>query len=466
MNFNDLNIIPEILKAIKEENYIEPTPIQQKAIPVILQKSDILGLAQTGTGKTAAFAIPTLQLLKNEKDSKATDNNIKALIITPTRELALQIYESFTVYGRYLDLKYGVVYGGVSQKPQEEAIRNGVDILVATPGRLYDLMNQGIIKLDRISMLILDEADQMLDMGFIHEVKKIIAKTPIKKQSMLFSATMPAEIAKMSRSILIDPIKIAVSPEYSTVDTVKQFIYFVDKENKKNLLLYLLKDKSLESVLIFTRTKYSADKVVHQLGKANIPAKAIHGDKSQNNRQNALKSFKDKAVRVLVATDIAARGIDIDELTHVINYDLPNVPETYIHRIGRTGRAGMEGTSISFCDINEKELLVEIEKLIRMNITVINEHPYPITNINTTKSIAPTKMMAAEEIIETKEFDTKKYRMTANGTLKEKKSNYRGNKPRSNEKNQSEDKKLGKQRSNDTKKSNKPSFSKRSKNSK
>lgn len=450
MNFDDLRIIPEILKAIKEENYIEPTPIQQKAIPVILEKNDILGLAQTGTGKTAAFAIPTLQLLKNDMDRNATDSNIKTLIITPTRELALQIYESFTIYGKYLKLKYGVIYGGVSQKPQEVVIKNGVDILVATPGRLFDLMNQGIVKVDRISMLILDEADQMLDMGFINDVKKIVARTPIKKQTMLFSATMPAEIAKMSRTILIDPIKVAVAPEYSTVDTVKQFIYFVDKENKKNLLLHLLKDKSLESVLIFTRTKYSADKVVHQLGKANISGKAIHGDKSQNNRQNALKSFKNKELRVLVATDIAARGIDIDELTHVINYDLPNVPETYIHRIGRTGRAGANGVAISFCDINEKELLTEIEGLIRMKLTEISDHPYPLTKTHMTNAIAPKKMKAAEEIVETKHFDKKKYRMTASGTLKEKKSNFRGNRTKQKDTNPKED------RTSKTFRSNKP----------
>ncbi len=378
MQFSELNIMPAVLRALKEEEYELPTPIQEEAIPVILSGRDLLGCAQTGTGKTAAFAIPTLQLLSEEKVPQNEVKRIRALIITPTRELALQIYESFCTYGRYTSLSCCVIFGGVSQKPQEEKLQQGVDILIATPGRLLDLMNQNLVEIKHIKIFILDEADRMLDMGFIHDVNRIIAKTPVKKQTLLFSATIPPSIEEMSRKLLMNPVKIAVTPVSSTVDTIQQYLYYVDKENKKDLLLHLLKDSSITSVLVFTRTKHGADRVARQLEKANISAKAIHGDKSQGARQLALSHFKEKTLRVLVATDIAARGIDIDELSHVINYDLPEIPETYVHRIGRTGRAGLDGIAISFCDFDEKELLADIEKLIKKSVTEVKNHPYPL----------------------------------------------------------------------------------------
>ncbi len=378
MQFNELNIMPAILRALKEEEYEVPTPIQEEAIPVILSGRDLLGCAQTGTGKTAAFAIPTLQLLSEENIPRNEARRIRALIITPTRELALQIYESFCTYGKYTSLRCCVIFGGVSQKPQEEQLQQGVDILIATPGRLLDLMNQNLVDIKQIKIFILDEADRMLDMGFIHDVNKIIAKTPPKKQTLLFSATIPPSIEEMAKKILYYPRKIAVTPVSSTVDTIQQFLYYVDKENKKDLLLHLLKDKAITSVLVFTRTKHGADRVVKQLERSNINAKAIHGDKSQGARQQALSNFKNKSLRILVATDIAARGIDIDELSHVINYDLPEIPETYVHRIGRTGRAGLDGVAISFCDFDEKELLADIEKLIQKPLIEIKDHPYPL----------------------------------------------------------------------------------------
>ena len=373
MKFKDLNIIPSILKALENENYKEPTPIQEQAIPPILAGRDLLGCAQTGTGKTAAFAVPTLQRLS--KANTAAARPIRSLILTPTRELAIQIYESFRVYGRNTGLRAAVIYGGVSQKPQEQALKRGLDILVATPGRLADLMNQKLVDISQVEILTLDEADRMLDMGMIHEVKRIIAKTPDQKQTLFFSATMPPEIAEMSGSMLKNPVKIAVSPEKPTVEAIEQSVYFVNKENKRSLLLHLLKDPSIASALVFTRTKHGADRVMRDLLKANINANSIHGNKSQSARQLALKNFKNKQTRVLVATDIAARGLDIDELTHVINFDLPDVPETYIHRIGRTGRAGHNGISISFCDQEEKKSLVSIEKLCSVNITRVSNHP-------------------------------------------------------------------------------------------
>lgn len=423
MQFKELNIMPDILKALENENYTEPTPIQEKAIPAILSGRDLLGCAQTGTGKTAAFAIPTLQLLSEEKVYKNPQRNISALIITPTRELALQIYESFCTYGKYTKLKSCVVFGGVSQKPQEEALRQGVDILVATPGRLNDFIDQKLVNLKHLKIFILDEADRMLDMGFINDVKKIIAKTPVKKQTLLFSATMPPSIERMSNTILNNPAKIEVTPASSTVNTITQYLYYVDKENKKDLLLHILKDKSLESVLVFTRTKHGADRIIRQLAKAKVTAQAIHGDKSQNARQLALSNFKNKTVRILVATDIAARGIDIDELSHVINYDLPEVPETYVHRIGRTGRAGLGGVAISFCDFDEKPLLSDIENLIRKRITEVKDHPYPL--LNTTPSIKatqPRRESSKNASSQKAEAPVKKLRMTADGTLKEKRS--------------------------------------------
>ena len=382
LKFKDLNIIPSILKALEYENYVEPTPIQQQAIMPILEGRDLLGCAQTGTGKTAAFAVPTLQRLAASSSEHDRHRKIRSLILTPTRELAIQIYESFLTYGRFAGLRACVIFGGVSQKPQEHELKRGVDILVATPGRLNDLLQQGLVDLRYIQILTLDEADRMLDMGFIHDVKKIISRTPEDKQTLLFSATMPAEIAQMSRSLLRDPVKVSITPEKPAVESVEQSVYFVDRDNKRKLLTYLIKDEAIVSALVFTRTKHGADRVAKELLKNNINAQAIHGDKSQTARQLALRNFKNKKTRVLVATDIAARGLDIDELSHVINFDLPEVPETYVHRIGRTGRAGNTGISMSFCDFDEKKLLKEIEKLIGRQVPEVDAHPFPLL-INT-----------------------------------------------------------------------------------
>ncbi len=439
MTFKDLGIMPSILKALEESQYTIPTSIQEQAIPPILAGRDLLGCAQTGTGKTAAFAVPTLQRLSGfdsntgrinsvdkgdfggytGKDNSADKNNsegyenkdfddvnynsnsytrnlnsrtnslnnskpqnpkrvIRALVLTPTRELAMQIYESFRTYGRHVGLRSCVIFGGVSQKPQEDTLSKGVDILVATPGRLCDLMSQRLIDLRHIEIMILDEADRMLDMGFSHDVKKIISKTPEERQTLFFSATMPLEIVKMSSSMLVNPVKLEITPESPTVEAISQSVYFVDKLNKRLLLLHLLKNPDIESALIFTRTKHGADRVVKDLLNGQIPAQAIHGNKSQNARQHALDSFKKKATRILVATDIAARGIDIDCLSHVFNFDLPEIPESYVHRIGRTGRAGQNGVAISFCDFEEKKLLVAIEKWCAKPIPVIDNHPYPL----------------------------------------------------------------------------------------
>lgn len=380
MQFKELNIMPDIIKALEKENYEIPTPIQEEAIPVVLDGRDLLGCAQTGTGKTAAFAIPTLQILSRETVPRWEKRNIRALVVTPTRELAIQIFESFNTYGQFLNLKTCVVFGGVSQKPQETSLRQGVDILVATPGRLLDLMDQKIVNIEHIKILVLDEADRMLDMGFIHDIKKIIAKTPADKQTLFFSATMPPDIAKLAGKILKSPVKIEVTPASTTVDLIEQYLYYVDKGNKKDLLLHILKNEKVDSTLVFTRTKHGADRIVKQLSRSKVVAQAIHGDKSQGARQKALNDFKNKRLQVLIATDIAARGIDIDELSHVINYDLPDVPETYVHRIGRTGRAGLGGVAISFCDFDEKEQLADIEKLIGKKLTEVKEHPYPLVN--------------------------------------------------------------------------------------
>lgn len=366
-----------MLKALIHEGYTTPTPIQEQAIPIILQQKDLLGCAQTGTGKTAAFAIPLLQLMhQQQQQTRERHRSIKALILTPTRELAIQIEESFKAYGRYVDLKHLVIFGGVSQLNQVNNLRRGVDILVATPGRLLDLMNQGHISLRDIKFFVLDEADRMLDMGFVHDVKKIIAKLPAKRQTLFFSATMPAEIQQLANVLLTNPSKVEVTPPSSTVDAIQQTLYYVEGQNKKSLLIHLLKDAGIQTALVFSRTKHGADKIARGLSAAGIRAEAIHGNKSQNARQSALSNFKSRRTRVLVATDIAARGIDIDELTHVINHDLPNVPETYVHRIGRTGRAGASGIAISFCDAEEKEELRDIQKLINKNIPVVTEHPY------------------------------------------------------------------------------------------
>jgi ATP-dependent RNA helicase RhlE len=387
MHFESLNIIEPILKSLKEEGYTTPTPIQVQAIPIVLQGTDLIGCAQTGTGKTAAFAVPILQLLSKNK-SFDRKKKIRSLIVTPTRELAIQIEESFKAYGRYTGLTCTVVFGGVKQNPQTNALHNGVDILIATPGRLLDLMNQGFISLKDIEIFVLDEADRMLDMGFIHDVRRIIAALPQKRQSLFFSATMPPEIVRLAGSIVYKPVKVEVTPSASTVDIVDQFVYFIDRGNKNSLLLELLKDEKIKTALVFTRTKYGADKVVRVLKKKNISAEAIHGNKAQNARQKALSSFKAQTTRVLVATDIAARGIDVDDLEYVINFEIPNISETYVHRIGRTGRAGAKGTAISFCDAEEKEYLKDIEKLITKKIQVVNDHPFPLIDnypVKTTK---------------------------------------------------------------------------------
>jgi len=376
LSFQELQVIAPILKALDTEGYTTPTPIQQQSIPVVLEGKDLLGCAQTGTGKTAAFAIPILQKLYEQKTAIKTPGQIKALILTPTRELAIQINESFEAYGKHTGLKHLVIFGGVSQQAQTNGLRRGVDILIATPGRLLDLMQQHFISLQHLQFFVLDEADRMLDMGFIHDVKKIITKLPAKRQTLFFSATMPTEIAKLSQSILRDPVKVEVTPVSSTAEKIEQAVYFVEKEDKRNLLIHLLKDKNIASALVFTRTKHGADKVAKELNKANVKTDAIHGNKSQNARQRALSNFKNGDIRVLVATDIAARGIDVEDLTHVINFELPNIPETYVHRIGRTGRAGASGIALSFCDREEKVFLRDIHKLIAQAIPVMEEHPY------------------------------------------------------------------------------------------
>lgn len=380
MTFENLKLIEPILKALKEEGYTTPTPIQEKSIPILLQGKDLLGCAQTGTGKTAAFSIPILQKLYKTDNRKG----IKALILTPTRELAIQIGESFDAYGKYTELKHTVIFGGVGQKPQTDELKRGIQILIATPGRLQDLINQGFINLKALDFFVLDEADRMLDMGFIHDIRRILKLLPVRRQTLFFSATMPPEIETLANSMLTDPEKVEVTPASSTVDTITQSVYFVEKKEKKDLLLHLLKNQEIESVLIFTRTKYGADKLARTLNKAGIGAEAIHGNKSQNARQRALSGFKSHSLRVLIATDIAARGIDVDLLSHVINYELPNIPETYVHRIGRTGRAGHDGIALSFCESEELPYLKDIQKLIGKTIPVVREHPF----ITTTGAVA------------------------------------------------------------------------------
>lgn len=375
MTFKELGLIKPILDAVEAEGYKEPTPIQCRALPPALSGRDLLGCAQTGTGKTAAFALPILQRLS--KDEKA-DKGIRALILTPTRELALQIYESFLSYGKNLPLKCCVIFGGVSQIPQVEKLNSGADILVATPGRLLDLMNQKLLSLNCVEEFVLDEADRMLDMGFINDVRKVIAVLPKKRRTMLFSATMPAEIADLADSMLNDPMKIEAAPPATTAELIKQSVYLTDKAKKRELLTWILRNNAVYSALVFTRTKHGADRVARALNGAKISAMAIHGDKSQSARQFALSNFKSGRVQVLVATDIAARGIDIDGLSYVINFDLPNEPESYVHRIGRTGRAGAEGTAVSFCDYDELAYLKDIEKLIKKKIPVETENPFPM----------------------------------------------------------------------------------------
>ena len=377
MLFEDLSLSKSIQRAVFEQGYLNPTPIQEQAIPLVLAGKDVIGCAQTGTGKTAAFAIPILNQLHRIVGSSKKAKKIRSLIVTPTRELAVQIGQSFDTYGKYTNLVQLTIFGGVSQLPQVDALRKGVDILVATPGRLLDLHKQGFIDLDDLHSLVLDEADQMLDMGFINDIKKIVKLTPKNRQTLLFSATMPIAIRELAEMFLKDPEKIEVSPVSSTAENVAQQVYFVEKGEKRNLLYHLIKNQNLSDVLVFARTKHGADNVVKALRKNNIAAEAIHGDKSQNARQRVLDAFKNKEVGVLVATDIAARGIDIDQLPYVINFDLPNIPETYVHRIGRTGRAGNEGIAISFCGKDEHQYWKDIQKLIKVEVKIISDHPYP-----------------------------------------------------------------------------------------
>lgn len=362
MTFKELNIIEPLLRALEEKGYTTPTPIQQQAIAPALDNRDILGLAQTGTGKTAAFSLPIIQQLYLNK-THGKKREIRALILTPTRELAIQINESLNDYTTYTGIRHCVIYGGVKQNAQVNQLKAGVDILVATPGRLLDFMNQGIVSLNSICHFVLDEADRMLDMGFIHDIKRILPRLPKEKQTLFFSATMPSTIGALSRSILHNPEKVEVAPVSSVVDTIKQYLYLVEKQEKKDLLISLLKKDKKKSVLIFSRTKHGADKIARMLSKAGIGSAAIHGNKSQNARQRALSDFKSHKIQTLIATDIAARGIDIDQLELVINYDLPDVAETYVHRIGRTGRAGNAGTAFTFCAQDEQVMLREIQKL-------------------------------------------------------------------------------------------------------
>jgi ATP-dependent RNA helicase RhlE len=391
MLFEDLSLSKSIQKAVFEEGYLNATPIQEQAIPIVLAGKDLIGCAQTGTGKTAAFAIPIIHQLHRIVGSSKKAKVIRSLVVTPTRELAVQIGQSFDTYGKYTNLTQITLFGGVSQNPQVDALKNGVDIVIATPGRLLDLHKQGFIDLNHLHTLVLDEADQMLDMGFVNDVKKIVKLTPKNRQTLFFSATMPIAIRELAEMFLTDPSTVTVSPVSSTAENVEQRIYFVDKTEKRNLLYHLIKNENLSNVLVFSRTKHGADNVVKALRKKDIPAEAIHGDKSQNARQRVLDAFKNKEIGVLVATDIAARGIDIDQLPFVINFDLPNIPETYVHRIGRTGRAGNGGIAISFCSKDEKDYWKDIQKLIKVDVKIINDHPYPWHSGSPTETQNPQK---------------------------------------------------------------------------
>lgn len=405
MKFNELHLIEPIMKALDEENYSEPTSIQEQAIPLILRKKDVLGSAQTGTGKTAAFAIPIIQHLYLDRQENRQRRGIKSLVITPTRELAIQIGESFTAYGRYTGIKNTVIFGGVKQASQVQALRQGVDVLVATPGRLLDLIDQGIISLKHIQYFVLDEADRMLDMGFVHDIRKVLALLPKERQSLFFSATMPKNIVDLSQKILRNPEKIEVCAVSSTAETIKQSLYYTNKSDKKDLLFHILENKDIEQVLIFAKTKHGADRIGRNLASQKVSSAVIHGNKSQVQRQKALKNFKAGQTRVLVATDIAARGIDIDKLKYVINYDIPNIAETYVHRIGRSGRAGEEGRAISMCEPEENEFIRDIEKLINLKIDVVRDNPY----LQTDKPMTTAEKKAAE-----KEKNRKKQEFFAN----------------------------------------------------
>ncbi len=397
MTFEDLNLINPILKALKDKNYTEPTEIQAEAIPVILKRRDVLGSAQTGTGKTAAFAIPIIQLIHQIEKEKNHKPTLRSLIVTPTRELAIQIDENIRDYSKYTNLKHAVIFGGVKQGKQVEQLKRGVHVLTATPGRLLDLISQGLLSIDTVKLFVLDEADRMLDMGFINDIRKLLKLLPEKRQSLFFSATMPDNIVKLSANILKNPVKIEVAPVSSTAETIQQYLYYTNKSDKKSLLIHILKDRDLEQVLLFSRTKHGADRIVRDLMKKRVEAAAIHGDKSQGQRQKALKNFKDGRLRVLVATDIAARGIDIDKLKYVINFDVPNLPETYVHRIGRSGRAKEEGIAISICEPEENQFVRDIEKLTKTKIQIIKDNPFPQTE---------KPMTAAEK----KEFNKEKAR--------------------------------------------------------
>ena len=379
MRFDELGIIDPILKALKDKNYTEPTTIQEKGIPLVLQRNDVLGSAQTGTGKTAAFAIPIIQLIHRIESREKGEPVMRALIVTPTRELAIQINDNIKEYGKYTVVKHAVIFGGVKQTKQVEKLKRGVHILVATPGRLLDLINQGYISLDTIKIFVLDEADRMLDMGFIHDIRKLLNLLPDNRQSLFFSATMPDNIVQLSRKILKNPRKIEISPVSSTAETIQQYLYYTNKSTKKELLLHILEERNIDQVLLFARTKHGADKIVRFLKKERISAAAIHGNKAQNHRQKVLTAFKAGETKVLVATDIAARGIDIDKLKYVINYDIPNIAETYVHRIGRSGRAGEEGNALSLCEPEENAYIRDIEKLIRQKINVVHSNPFPQT---------------------------------------------------------------------------------------
>ncbi len=380
MNFEKLNLLPQVQQALHEQEYEKPTPIQEQAIPHLLAGRDLFGSAQTGTGKTAAFCIPMLQLLSVNR--KSGERNIRALILAPTRELALQIGDSLRTYGKHLSLQHTVIYGGVPQRQQTDALRRGVDIVVATPGRLLDLINQNHLRLNNVEQLVLDEADRMLDMGFINDIRKIIARLPHQRQTVMFSATLPQEIRSLVAKTLNNPVHIELSHTSSSAETVKQSLYYVDRLNKRNLLRHILKEDAVERALVFARTKHGADKLAFALRKEGIRSEAIHGNKSQGQRQRSLQEFKNRKLRVLVATDVAARGIDVDDLTHVINYDMPEVPETYVHRIGRTGRAGAAGIALSFCGFDEMGLLKDIHRHLRVNIPIVSEHPFvPSANI-------------------------------------------------------------------------------------
>ncbi len=427
MSFKNLDLIEPILNALHSEGYEHPTPIQKASIPIILIGNDLLGCAQTGTGKTAAFALPIIQQLMLQNHTNTHQRKIRALIITPTRELAIQIDESFANYGKNTSLKHAVIFGGVNQNPQVNHLKSGIDILVATPGRLLDLHNQGFVKLNELKIFVLDEADRMLDMGFIHDVKRIIKLIPAKRQTLFFSATMPESIMSLANSILTNPKRVEVTPASTTAETVNQELFYVDTEKKKELLIYTLQNSKADSVLVFTRTKHGADKVVKLLSKVNIKAEAIHGNKSQNARQRALQNFKDRTTRVLVATDIAARGIDIDDLALVINYEIPNISETYVHRIGRTGRAGASGKAISFCDAEERAYIKDIHKLIGLEIPVVEDHPYPALQLRFERKPKEKQQNGRSQNLNRRHQPSRSKATTSSNTLNEKEDRFSKN---------------------------------------